>query len=421
MTDTAPARATATRTDPATATAAQQPPLAPGPPPPTPDRSPPWRRVGRVLLGVGVLMLALVVWAVAQLLISPSADNGPGDTGRDGYAALAALVRDEGIDVVETDSYGDLRERDLGRTTVVVTRTRTLERPSWQALLDLRPARVVLVAPNAATLERLGIPATAEHSTQPSGAVEPGCSDPAAERAGAITVPVGVDAYSTAGPADAACYPVGSAGHLHLALRVDGVPVVLTPPVGTNGLLAHQGNAALSMQAVGAEPALVWWFPQLNDPTVPGTEGDDGGSRGNRLPYPSLLPPGWIHAVALAFLAVVVVAIWRGRRLGPVMVEDLPSVVPASETVEGHGRLYARLSARDTASRHLRSAATRRLARLVGHSDDPEMLARALADRTGWSYGEVRHLVDGPPPPNDEQLVILKRKLDALEQEARRP
>src|SRR5699024_1408211 len=63
-----------------------------------PGRSPRWRRVGRVLLGVAVLVVALVMWFVGQLVISPSADNGPGDTDPGGYAALAALLRDEGID-----------------------------------------------------------------------------------------------------------------------------------------------------------------------------------------------------------------------------------------------------------------------------------------------------------------------------------
>src|SRR5699024_858004 len=250
--------------------------------------------------------------------ISPSADNGPGDTDPGGYAALAGLLRDEGIDVVETDGYRTLRDRDLSRATVGVTRTRTLDRPSWQALLALRPGRVVLVAPNPATLERLGVPASAERVTQATGAVVPGCSDPAADRAGAITVPGGVDAYTATGQAVAACYPAGPAGHLHLVLRVDGVPVVLTPPVGTNRALASEGNAAHAMQTLGAEPVLMWWFPRQNDPALAGAEGEDGGDPGNRLPYPSLLPPGWIHAVGLALLAVVVVAVWRGRRLGPV-------------------------------------------------------------------------------------------------------
>lgn len=388
-----------------------------------PDDAPPRqtrrRRVGRVLLAVGVLVAALIMWGVVQLASSPTAEGGPGDHGDRGRSALATLVDQEDVPSIETDTYGELRSRGTNDATVVVTQPRSLTAKSWQALLALRPGRIVLISPSAEAVEELGLPVTAERWQEAPATVASECDDPAADRAGAIAVPPGTMAYATTDAATT-CYPAGDGQYLHLMLDVDGTEVALTPGVGTNGLLAREGNASLAMQTIGSQPSVMWWFPRAGDSTLPGQGTDEGGSD-NRLPYPSLLPPGWIHAVGLSCVALVTIAIWRGRRLGPVLVEDLPSVVPASETVEGHGRLYGRLAARDTAAGHLRAAATTRLARTLGHTDDPEVLARALADRTGWSYGEIRHLLDGPAPPNDEQLVILKRKLDALEQEARRP
>ena len=42
--------------------------------------------------------------------------------------------------------------------------------------------------------------------------------------------------------------------------------------------------------------------------------------------------------VAAAGLVVLLVALWQGRRIGPLVAEDLPVVVRASETVEGRGQ-----------------------------------------------------------------------------------
>ncbi len=65
-------------------------------------------------------------------------------------------------------------------------------------------------------------------------------------------------------------------------------------------------------------------------------------------------------------VAVVLLALWRARRLGPVVPESLPVVVRAAEATEGRGRMYRRAGARDRAAGRLR-AATR--TRIVPSSD----------------------------------------------------
>ncbi len=61
----------------------------------------------------------------------------------------------------------------------------------------------------------------------------------------------------------------------------------------------------------------------------------------------------WLVAIQLG-VALLLAALWRARRLGPLVTERLPVVVRASETVEGHARLYRSRRARDRVAATLR-------------------------------------------------------------------
>src|SRR5436305_264134 len=87
-----------------------------------------------------------------------------------------------------------------------------------------------------------------------------------------------------------------------------------------NDRLAEQGNASLTMNLLGAHERLVWDMPRLED--FPDAE---------RQSAVDLLP-SWVPvAVAQLFLAALLLALWRARRLGPVVDEPLPVAVRASE------------------------------------------------------------------------------------------
>jgi len=214
--------------------------------------------------------------------------------------------------------------------------------------------------------------------------------------------------YRADGPADFACYPT-SDGHAYLGVRTaEGVPVELVGGGIANSVLDTEGNAAFAMNVFGSTKDLVWLMSPVPTP------------RGDGTRTPTLLPGWWQLAVVQFFVAFVVAAIWRGRRLGPIMVEPLPVSVRASETVEGHGRLYHRLDARDRAADALRTGSRARLSRAYGHADDPHALSAAVASRTGRDPAKVRALLYDAMPNNDDDLVDLARDLDRLEQEARR-
>ncbi len=112
---------------------------------------------------------------------------------------------------------------------------------------------------------------------------------------------------------------------------------------------------------------------------------------------PTLLPPWWQIAVVQAFLGLVVVGIWRGRRLGPILVEPLPVAVRAAETVEGHGRLYHRLGARDRAAEALRSGTRARLGRAYGSAAGAGGTARVPPTR--WPSAPPSPPGPGATPP----------------------
>ncbi len=373
-----------------------------------PARTPGPARIGLVIAAVLVPLVALLIVAFAR----PGApEGGMRDTGSSGHAALARLLADEEIEVSDQTRWAGVSAEVDNRTTLVVTDQGYLSRAVLQAMVALRPAQIVLIDPGRAVdrLE-LGIETADPANLQ---AVEPDCTDPVAQRSG--TIRLTSRSYTYTG--GAGCYRIGE-GQLMVQTETDGVPVTILPGVGDNASLAEAGNAALAMQVLGRHPRVIFYHSDWSDPQLPGKSTADPGQQSDRV---TLLPPGWPHAVALAVVAVAVAGLWRGRRLGPVLTEELPSVVPAAETVEGHGRLYEQMRARDTAAAHLRRAAIARLSRLIGRTDDTEVLAQALAERTDQSYEQIRTALAGPAPATDEDLVTLKQTLDALEKEARRP
>ncbi|MFD0804420.1 DUF4350 domain-containing protein, partial [Streptomonospora algeriensis] len=159
----------------------------------------------------------------------------------------------------------------------------------------------------------------------------PECALDAAQAAGAADI--GGEVYTA--PQGRVCYPAEGG---HALVRVDGehtTTVLGSAAPLTNARLDEEGNAALALSLVG-ERDVVWLRP---DP-VP-EEGQSGlwdlVPQSLRL---SLIPLG---------VALLLLALWQGRRMGPLVAERLPVVVRASETTEGRAGLYAARRSRDRA------------------------------------------------------------------------
>jgi hypothetical protein len=242
----------------------------------------------------------------------------------------------------------------------------------------------------------------------------PGCRLPAARRAGpADAGPVSYDVDGTSLGSAVRCYAHDGRPSL-VQGRVDGQLLTLVGSVSgfTNSRLDDEGNAALSLGLLGGHDRLVWFLPS-RDALPPQAQKS----------FYALVPHGVWWGLAQLAVAILLLALWRARRLGPVIAEPLPVVVRAAEAVEGRGRLYRRAGARDRAGEALRSGGRARLGPALGlpRRADPTVVVAAVAARSSRPAAEVGALLYGAAPADDASLVRLADALDDLEREVRRP
>jgi hypothetical protein len=249
----------------------------------------------------------------------------------------------------------------------------------------------------------------------PISPLPPACALPAATLAGAADLG-GSGLRVQAGPAHVAqCYREDGQPTL-VRFRSGGrlITVLGTGAPLSDAYLAQQGNAALAINLLSSGGPVSWLVPTL--PTSSGTGGRPA-SFGSLVPFAAKLV-----AIQLA-LALLLTVLWRARRLGPLVTEQLPVVVRASETVEGHARLYRSRRARDRVAAALRAAALARLTPAIGLAAGgatPTAVTAALAARSTLDEAKIADLLYGPPPGSDTALITLASDLDALEGEVLR-
>ena len=365
-----------------------------------------WR--GPVLVGVVVLLGALLI-----ALVSSGGRVGyldPDSVSSSGSRAVANVLRGQGVEVVRAVGIPEATRAGAG-DTLLLSQPDLLTTDQLRALAATGADLVVVGAQSEAVVQALD----KDLSAVPGGPTrtrEPDCALPAAVRAGAAET--GGTAYPVAPNAldTTACYPVGGDPTVVQAV-VDGQRIVFLGSAAPleNDHFSRQGNAALALGLLGENPRLVWQVPSVDDlPEAQATFWQ--------------LVPGWVKALLVQVgFAVLLLALWRGRRLGPVVAERLPVVVRAAEATEGRGRMYRRAGARDRAAFRLRAATRDRLGPLVGLSRraDPQALVDVVAARTGTPAPTVHALLYGGPPPDDAALVRLADDLDTLERQVRHP
>ncbi|GHB42156.1 hypothetical protein GCM10010347_09880 [Streptomyces cirratus] len=381
-----------------------------------------WARSRGFLAALGVLLAGGVTLAA----LSSDGHHGrldPRSPDPYGSRAVSELLGQQGVTTRVVTTAREAAAATGPRTTLLVTDPDTLDatrRRTLRDAADLSGGRTVLLAPTAASLAELA-PAVRAHPYSDHRALDPDCALPAARAAGRATTGDG-PRYSTDAAAATACYPdAGRATLLVLPAPAKGGDTVLvgSEDILLNRTLAEEGNASLALQLLGTRPELVWYLPGPADQLAP--DDPDAPEDKNLL---DLVPSGWTWALLQLFVAATLAALWRGRRLGPLVTEDLPVAIRASETTEGRARLYRRAGARDRAATVLRTASRERLAALVGvpatQAHEPATLlpavtARLTADRTT----DPATLLFGTTPSDDAALVALADHLDALEREVR--
>ncbi|MFD7299104.1 DUF4350 domain-containing protein [Streptomyces sp. NPDC059897] len=380
-----------------------------------------WTRTRGIALALVFLLVAAVVLAVVRSGDQHGALD-PRSADQRGSRAVAELLADRGVDTRVVTTTAEARAAADPDTTLLVA---TPDRLTARQQSQLRAAtadsggRTVLVAPGAAAVETLAPGVTADPEPAADTPLAPGCALPEARRAGPANT--GGHRYGTTLTGADSCYPShGSPTLLRLPSPAGtGDTLVLgAPDILLNDRLDEQGNASLALQLLGSRPHLVWYLPSLSDDSAAGDAQNDRS-------FVDLIPKGWLWGTLQLFIAAALAALWRARRLGPLVQERLPVAIRASETVEGRARLYRKANARDRAATALRISTRTRLAPLIGipvsQAHAPETFLPALARQLPTPARDPRTLLFGPPPATDAALIALADHLDALESEVRNP
>lgn len=371
-------------------------------PDPTESGGPRLRRRARSWWWVAVLLAALagvgVLNAAGQQSGVPLHPRNPGPSGA---MAAARILAANGVDIVEAGSLADALAAIHGETTLFVADPAAVP-PEGLERLAAADADVVIAGSPYTDLGAL----TDAVAPTPAGSPAPltaRCADPDATAAGRLSRSIG--SLRALRPGVTVCFPTGPDTGAYAVWEQGGRQwrYLADRDLVSNALLAEEGNAALTLRALGQHGRLVWFHPLR-------TDGDDA----------AVLPP-WSTPVAILLLGVVAaLALWQGRRMGRVVLEPLPVVVRPGEAIHGRGRLYRRSRAVAHAATNLRAGTAGRLGQRLGlsRSAGPEALVAAVARATGREATAVQPLLFGPLPGTNAALLELAAALEQLESEA---
>jgi len=355
------------------------------------------------------IVAVVVVLIIAVIAIGMSGGARQGDPlsitnpAPSGTMALAEVLRQQGVDVVATTSLEATRDAIGSRanTTLFIYDDNYLDGEQLAEAVGLADT-VILASPTFEALQAVA-PSVAQ-----AGALDEtltaDCAVGAVERAG--TVSGNSDGYRLIDDTADAITCLGNGDGAFALVQLDGLTVLGATQALTNEIIANDGNAAFALGLLGSKDSLVWYLPSFEDykQDVPPTLGE--------------LSPPWVSpALGLLILTFVAAAVWRGRRFGPLVVENLPVTVKASETMLGRARLYEKSSSRLRALDSLRIGTIQRLATECGlpRLATVDEVIGAVAARTNTDVAAVRSLLVDAIPSTDRELVALSDDLLTLE------
>ena len=377
---------------------------------------------------IGLVAVGAVAAAGMQLLDTEDTEPyGLANTDLDGYAALASVLEDEGVEIHRAYSAqvaADLMDEHNDASVVVLTRG---FQPQEAFVSELKQHHqdgrdVLWMSENSSVLaDALGdelqagpvIP-TAAAGTPATLEAAQACGLEAARSAASI------QASGASLQAETGCFLVESPAED----TADGYALAQTssgwaftaPDAFTNQRITEAGNAAFALGVLGAGEVsdgddLIWYTP---------AGADVGGAEQWSSPLDHL--PGWFWPLAWWLLICGLVAMLvAGRRWGPVVSEPLPVSVPASESAHGRGRLYQRSNEVTATARTLRSAHLLRLGRVLrlGPTPPADVIAAAAARASGWDEQRVNELLLTPEVGSSKQLSNYAQQLAHLENDVR--
>lgn len=358
-------------------------------------------------MGPWVVILLLVV-----LVASAGGHGGsggppldPASTSPPGAKALALLLDRLGARVDETAAPPSPGSGG----TVLVLQDR-LEPGGRRQLLEWVDSGGTLVAADPALV--VGLAAAARQPgagglVVASSPLAAGCGSPAV--AGVSLVDPADGLALRPPPGGTGCFDVPGGGSFMVVVpRGRGTVVLLGgPALWTNAKLGKLDNSVLAANLLAPRPgSVVRWIV--------------GGRAGNgRRTLLQLIPPRVKELLLQLLVAMALLALWRGRRLGRPVLETQPVELPGSELVVAVGNLLQQGRRVDDAAALLRASLVRNLAEQTGFpaGGPPEPLAAAVAARSGLAPSAILSTMAGPPPVDEAGLVSLAQAADHIRQE----
>ena len=368
-----------------------------------------------LLLVLLLVASALVVTALTRGSQHNTGDLDPANPGYSGAQGLANVLRDHGVTVIVVRSQRELLDQNIdSATTVAITGTHTLSRRTAATAVThaASAASLVLLDPDPEVTTGMGLPVD-PHLTNLSE-VAAGCRSNDVSQGLRLAHADLAYVPRASGSGATTCFPdkIDGGGALVSLPAAPGRPSVTLlgdESLIVNGAILDSDNAAIALHLFGHTDRLVWYVPSIAD--ISATEST---SR-------SITPQWFLPGLALGGSAVLLLCLWRARRLGPLVTEPLPVIVRAVETTESRGRMYRKSRDRTRALAVLQQATRRRLASSLGlpASSAVSSVAAASAAVSGRSYLDVLHLLDSPAAHDDSSLLQLANTLVALEKEVR--
>ena len=329
---------------------------------------------------------------------------------------------------------------EVSGDVVVVPDPDLLTVPEYRSVLDAADAGAVVVLGAARTVDdetdELDDPfATTGAGWVPGRVLAETPAEPSAQGDCTIARLSGLGPIDTAfagpvdpsdeGPGARRCYGDISGAYVVEERAGDGVVVTLgSPYLWVNARLQPDkenggqplDNAVVALRLLGPTDAGATEGTSITFVDATPTAGVAPDGSKNPL---ELMPTGVKLAIVQLIAAFVIYAWWRSRRLGPVVVEQMPVEIAGSELVVAVGDLLRRKGTPQRAADLLRLDARRELARRLGLPADapPGALVDVVAARSGRAADDVRAaLLDGPVS-SAEALVRLAASLSDIRQE----
>jgi Domain of unknown function (DUF4350) len=347
--------------------------------------------------------LIVVGIALAALIGSPRADQGlpldPDSPGPNGTKALVETLRELGARVTVSS------EPPSGNGTALVLADDLDQQRRARALDWVRRGGTLVVADPSSRLTR--VETIGDTRIGPLDALlEPRCGLQAIRGVRRVSAPGGVLFQVPAGAQG--CFP-----------RDRGAWLV-AQPVGAGTVVRLGGASALVNQEIGSADNAVLITDLLSptpEPLVTVLRPPPPGGGSKTLGQ--LIAPRVKLALVQLVIAFLLLALWRGRRLGRPVSEPTVVRIPGSELVVAVGNLLRRARHRGQAATLLAGDLRRTLTERLGlpASATPDEVATTVAERTGIDRERALAALRPSTPRDEAELVALGQAIDTIRME----